>query len=137
MKAAPLKLKSKQKTEQKSNENIWSLGVNDILDADIDLVDEDALLDHEEEQVVIQKTSILDDCGTGVGSSRKPCKNCTCGRAEKQNENIKKETVKMYDAKKSACGSCHLGDAFRCSGCPYLGMPAFDPNSKTVKLQLN
>ncbi|EPR77672.1 Anamorsin [Spraguea lophii 42_110] len=60
-------------------------------------------------------------CGSQQERKRNPCAGCSCGAADGKDE------VKDF---KSSCGSCYLGDAFRCSGCPYIGMPAFDPGEE-------
>jgi len=85
------------------------------------------------------------------GKRKKACKGCTCGLAELEiaelanekgidSEDLVREdrleaavraVNKMTPSMKvSSCGSCYLGDAFRCASCPYLGLPAFEPGQK-------
>ena len=106
-------------------------------------IDEDALLTEKDKAKPTEKE------GVGCPPTRKPCKDCTCGRKEeeemKENATPKGTTtsavVKMDlendpndETFKSACGNCALGDAFRCAGCPYLGQPAFKENDGEGKV---
>lgn len=59
------------------------------------------------------------------------CENCVCGRDKNKpkisKEELSKKTQKeIKDLAQSGCGNCTRGDAFRCSGCPFYGLPAFD-----------
>ena len=72
-----------------------------------------------------------DDC-----DGRKPCDDCTCGRAEQENSNNTEERKIVKDFK-SNCGNCAKGDAFRCAGCPYLGKPAFKEGEQHLVLDLD
>ncbi len=63
----------------------------------------------------------------------KACKNCSCGRKEAEEKQVSEEELKrMLESGeiKSSCGSCYLGDEFRCASCPYRGLPAFKPGDK-------
>lgn len=79
---------------------------------------------------------------------KKACKGCSCGLAELEEEERRTGKVVLLDGSidgeakavaqderqrlinaakaapkaTSSCGSCFLGDAFRCAGCPYLGV---------------
>ncbi|KAF7646614.1 hypothetical protein LDENG_00184850 [Lucifuga dentata] len=108
---------------------LWALSANDINDDDVDLVDSDALLDEEDLKKPDPDSLKAPDCGEG-SKKKKACKNCSCGLAEElETESKGKQTTNLQ---KSACGSCYLGDAFRCASCPYTGMPAFKPGEKIV-----
>lgn len=114
----------------------------------------------------------------GVARRRKACKGCTCGLAEEEEADLQGSLAKvvLLDGSEggatsevapsekerlskaanaapkatSSCGSCFLGDAFRCASCPYMGkfsklrscfrldranqcgpgLPAFNPGEK-------
>jgi len=109
--------------------DVWTL--EDIDDDSVELVDDKTLLS--EEDLVKPDPSTLRVCGTT--GKRKACKDCSCGLAEELDAG---GPVKKKDFT-SSCGSCYLGDAFRCASCPYLGMPAFNPGDKITlsERQLN
>eukprot|EP00270_Netrium_digitus_P000102 TRINITY_DN10124_c0_g1_i1.p1 TRINITY_DN10124_c0_g1~~TRINITY_DN10124_c0_g1_i1.p1 ORF type:complete len:391 (-),score=86.08 TRINITY_DN10124_c0_g1_i1:305-1330(-) len=98
---------------------------------DDDLVDEDSLLTTED--MAPPLIAAITVTATGCGTAKKACKNCTCGRAELEakGEVVKQKlTIDMINSPQSACGSCGLGDAFRCAGCPYRGLPPFKLGEK-------
>ncbi|KAI3903963.1 hypothetical protein MKX01_004031, partial [Papaver californicum] len=102
-------------------------------DDDLDLIDEDSLLT--EEDLKKPELPVVDDCE--VGSSKKACKNCTCGRAEAEEKVVELGlTEEQIENPQSVCGSCGLGDAFRCASCPYKGLLAFKLGEK-VSLSSN
>jgi len=101
---------------------VWKLDADD----DFETIDPDNLLDDEDFKKPEQDS--LRVCGTT--GKRKACKDCSCGLAEELDaEATARKPVNSAEAK-SSCGSCYLGDAFRCATCPYLGMPAFKPGEK-------
>lgn len=94
---------------------------------DGDLIDEDDLLGILAAPNMTAATKSADDC-----AGRKPCDNCTCGRADQEAGAAPQKEVKT-----SSCGNCAKGDAFRCANCPYLGLPAFKPGEEHLVLELN
>ncbi|CAK9066642.1 Anamorsin homolog (Fe-S cluster assembly protein DRE2 homolog) [Durusdinium trenchii] len=87
----------------------------------------------------IDEDTLLEDVPAPVGKGKsdcssqpKACANCSCGRKELEDKFGAEEAKKRLEQGKerSSCGSCYLGDAFRCETCPYRGLPAFKPGSK-------
>lgn len=108
-------------TQNDIKSNVWKLDDND------EIIDEDELLNEEDWKK--PEPGSLKVCGTT--GKRKACKNCSCGLADELAQEAKAgQVIDTTDAPKSSCGSCYLGDAFRCASCPYLGMPAFKPGEK-------
>ncbi|KAH8596321.1 cytokine-induced anti-apoptosis inhibitor 1, Fe-S biogenesis-domain-containing protein [Bisporella sp. PMI_857] len=116
-------------------------------DDDDELIDEDTLLTEED---LRRPVNIPPECAPRAGKRRRACKDCTCGLAEKlaaedaakrATADAQLATLKLdaddlaevdftVQGKVGSCGNCSLGDAFRCDGCPYIGMPAFKPGEE-------
>lgn len=113
--------------------NAWTLSANDMVDDDI--LDSDAILDAEDLKKP-DPASLQAACGTADATQpagkRKACKNCTCGLAEELDAEEGNMQAASEHNPASSCGNCYLGDAFRCSSCPYRGMPAFKPGEKVA-----
>lgn len=100
------------------------------------LLKEDEILGEEDKK----KPEPCKPLSEGVDAQKKPkkaCANCTCGLADELEKEARDSTTKSTTesgegAGKSSCGSCYLGDAFRCASCPYRGMPAFKPGEKVT-----
>jgi len=107
-----------------NGKSVWVLSAEDTMDDDIDIIDPDTLISQDDFNKPDPKS--LRVCGTT--GKRKACKDCSCGLAEELGAGAEITTKTPTQA--SSCGSCYLGDAFRCASCPYLGMPAFKPGEK-------
>ncbi|KAK2790874.1 electron carrier [Onygenales sp. PD_12] len=119
----------------------------DTQNSDDELIDEEALLDEDDMARPIAQPP---ECIPKAGKRRRACKDCFCGLAQKlEAEDLAKrsaadkalETMKLasndlaevdftVQGKVGSCGNCSLGDAFRCDGCPYVGLPAFKPGEE-------
>jgi len=111
-------------------------------DDDDDLIDEEGLIDADGDSAL----QAPPECAPKVGKKRRACKDCTCGLAERLAQKadkkkallLKSEELNELDftvkGKTGSCGNCSLGDAFRCAGCPYLGLPRFEPGQEVTIL---
>jgi len=117
---------NEEKKEDVENSRIVKINLDDE-----DIIDEDDLLNagviDAPPSIDVSALKRDDDCG-----GRKPCDDCTCGRAEREAQSIKETD----DAPTSSCGNCGKGDAFRCAGCPHLGKPAFKAGEEHLVLDL-
>ncbi|OLL26874.1 Fe-S cluster assembly protein dre2 [Neolecta irregularis DAH-3] len=108
--------------------------ISALLAENSELIDESTLLSTEPTPIVQPL-----ECAPPSGKRRKACKNCSCGLKELEDKEeagrprlTVDELVEIDFTKQGkigSCGNCTLGDAFRCSGCPLLGMPAGDPST--------
>ncbi|KAK1966313.1 anamorsin family protein [Colletotrichum eremochloae] len=117
------------------------------MDGDDDLIDEDTLLTDAD---LSRPLNIPPECAPKAGKRRRACKDCTCGLAERiaaedaaarASADKALAAVKLgaddlaevdftVQGKVGSCGNCALGDAFRCDGCPYIGLPPFKPGEE-------
>ncbi|XBW36663.1 hypothetical protein QEN19_002237 [Hanseniaspora menglaensis] len=123
------------------SEGVKGDNADDVLKADDDELDFT--------KMYMVKCTEDDSKGTKLSRRKKACADCTCGLKELEEQELEerkkanRERIKnilllskddltevdftIKGKQVGGCGSCALGDAFRCDGCPYLGLPAFKP----------
>ncbi|KAF7717188.1 Fe-S cluster assembly protein [Penicillium ucsense] len=153
--AVPLKLGGRKKKSPGSMGILGGFGAaepvapkTDRAEQDDELINEDDLLDEEDFTRPIVPPP---ECQPKTGRRRRACKDCTCGLADRleaedrerranadkqlnvlklQSDDLAELDFTVQGKQTGSCGSCALGDAFRCAGCPYLGLPAFKPGQE-------
>ncbi|TFK43228.1 Fe-S cluster assembly protein DRE2 [Crucibulum laeve] len=146
--AAAVPLLNRKKTDPAKKKALWALS-----SPSVPQIDAEALLTAEDKA---RPVPTCEPVNTAVPRRKKACKGCTCGLADLEEEERKTSKVVLLDGSQdgeakeisqsdrekliaaaksapkatSSCGSCFLGDAFRCASCPYLGLPAFKPGEK-------
>ncbi|KAK0388657.1 hypothetical protein NLU13_4900 [Sarocladium strictum] len=148
--AIPIKFGAKKNANADGSvslkKKIVTIDLDDMGDDD-DIIDEDTLLtDADLKRPIVQPP----ECQPKAGKRRRACKDCTCGLAEqlKSEDEARRaqadadlNAMKLdaddlneldftVQGKTGSCGNCSLGDAFRCDGCPYIGLPAFKPGEE-------
>jgi len=146
---------NRRKTEdsEKKKADLWTITSSS---PSTPLIDAESLLTEEDKQRPVPTCEPINP--NAPPRRKKACKGCTCGLAEVEEEERRNAKVVLVDASQngdgvavvveksekerilsaaraapkatSSCGSCFLGDAFRCASCPYLGLPAFKPGEK-------
>ncbi|CRG90805.1 Fe-S cluster assembly protein dre2 [Talaromyces islandicus] len=148
--SVPLRFgKKKNKTVAPSNGTAVKKNAVVQINNDDELIDEDGLLSEDDMKRPVQQP---EKCQPETQKKRRrPCKDCSCGlaaeleaedRARREQANSDLNVLKLQSddlndevdftvqGKTSSCNSCSLGDAFRCSTCPYIGLPAFKPGEE-------
>ncbi|KAJ6539078.1 cytokine-induced anti-apoptosis inhibitor 1, Fe-S biogenesis-domain-containing protein [Mycena capillaripes] len=147
-KSAPAIALNRKKTDPATKKALWALSAPTAPP-----IDAEALLTPADRA---RPVPTCEPVNAAAPRRKKACKNCSCGLRELEEEELRASKVVVLDGSQtgeavevsqdekarlvraaqaapkatSSCGSCFLGDAFRCASCPYLGLPAFKPGEK-------
>lgn len=144
--AIPLRRLNLKKTDSDKKAALWAITSSS---PSTPLIDAESLLTEDDKRRPVPTCEPVDP--NAPPKRKRACKGCTCGLAEFEEEERKNAKIVLVDGSQngeavvversekerilnaaraapkatSSCGSCFLGDAFRCGSCPYMGMISF------------